>query len=384
MKSRRIYFRRKKVKKKEREGEKEIMGQSNASSEPLKKYDIVHFEALGREAEHLPIATAQEQEKNALPKDLKSLVVPETIQEFLEKNPGFVLPDIITIKTHSLIPEDYVKGLRKSIVTRTSGFDHCEEFVDVANITTLRDYCVGSVAQTAIKFLYAAAGFLNHYTENTRIFERNRTVSFIELNSDRVATLFGAGKIGKTICGLLRGNGLTAQYVDVGRTGTDEHGVRFVSKEEAIRNSDIIINTMPLSRDPASKFYNVDYFSKDYLSRAKPGLIFINVTRGEIAPEAVLLELYDAGIISGIGVDVYSEENVFRQVINGEPTDNPNHLAAKEMITRSLNRTANIYVQPHQAFNSDVASIKKAYETLEHVAAWYKNDKKRFNYQLPY
>jgi D-lactate dehydrogenase len=356
------------------------MGQSHLSE----RYDIIHFEALGEEAEHLPIATAQEQEKNALPRDLKSLVVPDTIQDFLEKNPGAVLPDIITIKTHSLIPASYIEGSRKSIVTRTSGFDHCEQFIDAVNITTLRDYCINAVAQTAMKFLYATAGYLNHYTENARVFERNRTVSFIELNSDRVATLFGAGKIGRTICGLLRGNGLTAQYVDVGRTGTDEQGVRFVTKEEAIQTSDILINTMPLSRDPSSKFFNVGYFTKEYLSRAKPGLIFINVTRGEIAPEAVLLELYDKDIISGIGVDVYSEENVFRKVVNGEPTDDPNHIAAKEMITRALNRSANIYVQPHQAFNSDVASIKKAYETLEHVSAWYKNDKKRFNYQLPY
>jgi D-lactate dehydrogenase len=360
------------------------MGQSHVASAPSGKYDIIHFEALGREAEHLPIATAQEQQKNALPKDLRSLVVADTIQDFLEKNTGVDLPDIITLKTHSLIPASYLEGSRKSIVTRTSGFDHIEQFIDAANITTLRDYCINAVAQTAVKFLYSAAGFLNHYAENTRTFERNRTVSFIELNSDRVTTLFGAGKIGRTICGLLRANGLTAQYVDVGQTGVDEQGVRFVTKEEAIQTSDIIINTMPLSRDPASKFFNVGYFSKEYLSRAKPGLIFINVTRGEIAPESALLELYDQKIISGIGVDVYSEENIFRKVINGLATGNPNHIAAKEMIKRALDRTANIYVQPHQAFNSDVASIKKAYETLEHVSAWYKNDKKRFTYQLPY
>ncbi|MDR1978326.1 MAG: hypothetical protein LBQ42_06300, partial [Synergistaceae bacterium] len=78
------------------------------------------------------------------------------------------------------------------------------------------------------------------------------------------------------------------------------------------------------------------------------------------------------------------EENVFRKVINGAPTEDPDHLAAKEMVERALNRTANIYVQPHQAFNSDAASINKAYETLRHVAAWYKNDKNRFDQQLPY
>jgi D-lactate dehydrogenase len=347
-------------------------------------YDIIHFEALGEEAEHLQKATEQEQRNKALPRDWKSLIVPDTIQDFLEKNPGVALPAIVTIKTHSLLPPDYLTGVKKSIVTRTSGYDHCEHLIDTLNIATLRVYCIEAVAQTAIKFLYAAAGFLNHYTENARTFERNRSRSFIELTSDRIATVFGAGKIGKKICDLLRGNGLTAQHVDIGRTGTDERGIRFVSKEEAIQNSDIIVNTMPLAREPGSKFYNVNYFSKDYLSQAKPGLIFINVTRGEIAPEAVLMELYDKKILAGIGVDVFSEENTFQKVLNGQPPETADHLAAKDMVERALNRSANIYVQPHQAFNSDIAAINKAYETLRHVVAWYKNNKENFDVQLPY
>jgi D-lactate dehydrogenase len=51
---------------------------------------------------------------------------------------------------------------------------------------------------------------------------------------------------------------------------------------------------------------------------------------------------------------------------------------------RALNRSANIYVQPHQAFNSDIAARNKARETIVYIAAWYKNDKKHFDEQLPY
>jgi len=40
------------------------------------------------------------------------------------------------------------------------------------NIASLREYCVNAVAQTAMKFLYAAAGELNHYSLNTVAFER--------------------------------------------------------------------------------------------------------------------------------------------------------------------------------------------------------------------
>ena len=67
--------------------------------------------------------------------------------------------------------------------------------------------------------------------------------------------------------------------------------MKFVTKDEAIETSDVIINAMNLTRIKGSPYYNENYFSYDYLSRAKKGLIFINVTRGEIAPEPVLLKL---------------------------------------------------------------------------------------------
>jgi D-lactate dehydrogenase len=353
----------------------------------MAQYDIIHFEALGAEAKHLEEETKQAQEQGLLPKDLQSLILPDTLQDFLKKNPDVTLPDIITTKTHSVLPQNYLSGAKKSVVTRSAGYDHFEHLIDAVNIASLREYCVAAVAQTAIKFLYATAGYLNHYTENTRTFERNKSISFTELNSDKVATVFGLGKIGRETYKLLTGNGLTVQGVDVRQDELDglyNHSVKFVSKEDAIKNSDIIINTMNLTKNPQSRFFNVNYFSREYLSRAKPGLIFINVTRGEIASEATLMELYDKQIIAGIGVDVFTEENVFAKVINGQAPEKPEHIAAKDMALRSFNRSANIYVQPHQGFNSDLAAINKAREAIKHIVAWYKNDKKHFDEQLPY
>jgi D-lactate dehydrogenase len=351
-------------------------------------YDIIHFEALGEEASHLEKATQAAQQNNSLPADMRSLITPDTIQEFLRKNPGVVLPDVITTKTHSLIPGDYLKtGAKKSIVTRTTGYDHFEHLINEANFTTLREYCVSSVAQTAIKLVYATAGLLNHYMEKARTFERNDIRSFIELTPDRVATVFGLGRIGKKVHDLLACNGLTVQAFDFAQDKLEsfyDHTVKFVSKEEALANSHFFINTMSMVRTPESKSYNVNFFSKEYLSRAKPGLVFINVARAEVAPEAGLLELYDRNILGGIGLDVFSEEESFSRVVNGEPTNDPNLLAAKEMLRRSLERSANIYIQPHQGFNSDAATVQKAYESIRHVAAWYRNDKKRFDSQLPY
>ena len=352
------------------------------------KYDIIHFEALGKEADHLKEETEAAQAKGKLPKEYNYVITPLNLQEYMANNPDTVLPDIITTKTHSKLPEDYLKGNKKSVITRSAGYDHFEHLVDVANVTSLREYCVNAVAQTAIKFTYAAAGYLNHYTTNTLTFERNKTVSFMELNKDRTATVFGVGKIGKRIYDLLVANGLNAQAVDVRQDELSKNygnTVNFVTKEEAIKKSDILINAMNLTRIENSKYYNVNYFSDDVLAKAKDGIIFINVTRGEIAPEATLMKYYKSGKIIGIGVDVFSDENGFSSLLNKKSdTPSENHKAALEMLEGAVSRKENIYVQPHQAFNSDVAAMSKASETIKHMISWYENGKERFDSQLPY
>ena len=302
----------------------------------IKNYDIIHFEALGEEARHLVDETKAAQECGLIPTDLRYLVTPQNLQEFLKQNPQEELPDIISIKTHSILPASYMSGTKKSIITRSAGYDHLETLCDIANITSLRNYCVNSVAQTAIKFMYAAAGLLNQYTVNAATFERNMTASFMELTPDRVATVFGVGKIGKRAYDLVKANGLTAQAVDIRENELrDLYGdsVKFVSKEEAIKNSDIIINAMNLTRIPDSIFYNENYFSEEVLRQGKKGLIFINITRGEIAPEAGLLHLYQEGIIGGIGLDVFTAENDFSQSLrNQKTTSDENLLAARRLL----------------------------------------------------
>jgi D-lactate dehydrogenase len=351
-------------------------------------YDIMHFEALGPEARHLEDEIQKAISREEIPEGHRYLITPKNLQEYLRDNPGTVLPDIVTTKTHSVLPEQYLEGDRKSVITRSAGYDHFEHLADKANIASLREYCVNAVAQTAMKFLYAAAGELNHYSLNTVTFERKDSRAFMELDRHRTLTVFGVGKIGKRTYELAEANGLTAQGVDIRQEELDGlygGAVRFVSKDEAIRSSDIIVNAMNLTRNPESRFYNAGYFSKEYLSQAQKNLIFINVTRGEIAPESVLLDLYRSGKITGIGLDVFSSESQFSALLLGQPAEtDANLLAAKALVEKSIDRSSNIYVQPHQGFNSDIAALTKAVEAVKHIAAWYRNGKERFDEQLPY
>lgn len=348
---------------------------------------VIHFEALGPEARHLRAETARAVRRGSLPAGHTCLITPETVQDFVNANPGVALPPLITTKTHSVLPAGYLRGVRKSVVTRSAGYDHFEHLARKANIASLRDYCVDAVAQTAIKFLYAAAGRLNQYAKNAERFERNGSEAFMELGQHRVMSVFGVGRIGKRICELGEANGLTVQGVDVRARElrlTYGGSVRFVSKEEALGTSDVIVCAMNLIRSKRSRFCNVGYFSRECLLRAKRGMIFINVTRGEIAPESGLLALCRQGRLGGVGLDVFSRESDFARLLRGESVCGADLEAARELVRMALARNGNVYVQPHQAFNSDRAARAKAVEAVRHLAAWYRNKGVRFDEQLPY
>ena len=111
----------------------------------------------------------------------------------------------------------------------------------------------------------------------------------------------------------------------------------------------------------------------------------MNVTRGEIAPEAPLWKLYKEGHIFGIGVDTFNSEAELTKVLRSQKGVETEHEAAATiMIDAALKRTENIYVQPHQGFNSDVAALCKATETVKHLEDYFARGCMDFASQLPY
>ena len=97
-----------------------------------------------------------------------------------------------------------------------------------------------------------------------------------------------------------------------------------------------------------------------------------------------MLELYRSGRITGIGLDVFSHESEFAAVLAGAPAGGADLQAAQALVAMALARSGNIYVQPHQGFNSDLAAKAKAVEAIRHLAAWYRNNGNGFDEQLPY
>jgi D-lactate dehydrogenase len=350
-------------------------------------YDILFFEALGEEKHHLADAIQASKDSGLIPQDLRCYIGTETLQEFLAANPQAVLPNIVSTKTHSVLPESWLhSGSKKSVISRSAGYDHFEHLSQIANITSLREYCVNAVAETAIKMMFSVCGNLNQYTANTARFERDKCISFKELTGLKV-TVFGCGKIGKRIYDMVAGLGMDARAVDIRAEELSRlygGSVRFISAEEAT-DSDVVICAMNYTKDEASRLYNKGYFTEEYLSRFADGLVFINVTRGEIAPEASLLKLYESGKIFGLGLDAFGAEAGLAKILRGQKeAEDPNETAAYKIIQYALDRTGNCYVQAHQGFNSDKAALCKAVETIHHLENYFARGCDGFDAQLPY
>ncbi len=97
-----------------------------------------------------------------------------------------------------------------------------------------------------------------------------------------------------------------------------------------LSSSDVVSLHIPLNKD------NYNFLNEKLLLKLKKGSIFVNTSRGEITDEIALLNLLKSGQISGIGLDVLSDEFNL----------NPNWLEKNEF-RKCSEKGFNIIITPH-------------------------------------
>lgn len=116
--------------------------------------------------------------------------------------------------------------------------------------------------------------------------------------------IFGMGRIGKSLVHLLSSFNVNFLVHDInpdiafGRL----YNVNFISKEEVLRNSDIVSVNIPLKKD------TLNYITSKELSRIQPHAILINTARGGVINENDLYDALKKKQIAGAAVDVFEEE----------------------------------------------------------------------------
>ena len=177
---------------------------------------------------------------------------------------------------------------------------------------------------------------------------RNEYAGRSYLLHGRTVGLLGIGNIAKKVAAIVRGGfGCEVLYNDVFRLGGEREaalGVRYVTLEELLKQSDILSIHVPLLESTAGMI------DREKLSMMKPTAFLINTARGGVVNEGDLIEALKAGTIAGAGLDTFAKE----------PLD-----ASSALLTMD-----NVVATPHCGGNTVDNDINMAEICMENIAAY--------------
>ena len=174
--------------------------------------------------------------------------------------------------------------------------------ITVCNIPS---YSTERVAHTAIMMILNLSSAMQVQMKmlacgNHDNFTRNLQVPHVEVNGKTLG-IIGAGHIGRKVIQIAQA--LDMNILVYTRTPReDEKGIRYVSLEELLKNSDYVSMHCPLTESTKHMI------NKESLSLMKPSAFIINTSRGTLIDEAALIEALENGTIAGAGLDVQETE----------------------------------------------------------------------------
>jgi D-3-phosphoglycerate dehydrogenase / 2-oxoglutarate reductase len=157
--------------------------------------------------------------------------------------------------------------------------------------------------------------------------------------------IIGLGRIGSRVAALGLAFGCRVLAADV-RTGLAvPPGVEMTTLAQVVAAADYLTVHVPL--EPQTRHL----VSAELLAGARPGLLFVNTSRGPVVDTAALLDAIDAGTVAGAGLDVFDREPL--------PADSP------------LRSRPEIVLTPHEAATSPEALDDLRAEMCDATVAWF-------------
>ena len=239
------------------------------------------------------------------------------------------------------------------IAQPSTGYDHIDlaacrrKGIDVSNIGGANAISVAEHTLALALVLLKRIGYAHRrITEGVWVQEELLNVA-AEVNG-KTWGVIGMGRIGREVAQRARAMGANVAYTDLVRMGEAEEqktGASFLPLQRLLAESDVVSIHVPLTAKTRGMMGEKEFrLMKSYS-------VFINVSRGELADEAVLAKAVTQGWIGGAGVDVFTSEPIAQ--------DNPLLLAAKE--------GANVVLTPHLAGATNDARLRIIQTTVENV-----------------
>ena len=192
----------------------------------------------------------------------------------------------------------------KCIASMGAGVDHI-----LCNKTIPQDIAITKIVDTQLvnsMWEYLLTAVMNVVTNHYKYISQQKhtiwnPIEPVKSIQNTTITILGLGQLGSTIAQnfanmnfKIKGYSLTKKEIKDVAT--------YTTLEESIKNSDIIINLLPLTKD-TRQILNNNFFEK-----LKSGAYIINVGRGDHLNEDDLIEAIKCGKLSGATLDVFKNE----------------------------------------------------------------------------
>jgi D-3-phosphoglycerate dehydrogenase len=153
----------------------------------------------------------------------------------------------------------------------------------------------------------------------------------------RTIGIIGLGRIGHLIAQKLLGFKPTIIAYDPYISGSRFPEVQLVSLDELAARADIVVSAAALT-DTSRGINNADF-----LSKTKPGVLIVNVSRGGIVVEQALKDALDSGHVAYAALDVRSPEPP--DPANDLLTSHPNVTLTQHIAASSVESVAGLHVE---------------------------------------
>ena len=241
-----------------------------------------------------------------------------------------------------------------TVALRCAGFNnvdmkHAEGKIRVVRVPAYSPYAVAE---------HAMAMLLTSIRRTHKAYIRTKDFNFslngltgFDLHGKTVGVI-GTGKIGQVFIDICRGFGMRVLGYD--KYPTEKAGVRYVSLEELLAESDVISLHCPLTEET----YHM--INAETVAKMKKGVVIINTSRGALIDADALLDAIKARHVGAACLDVYEEESDFFF------EDYSGHIMEDDTLARLISMP-NVLVTSHQAFLTKEALQNIAETTIQNL-----------------
>jgi len=280
--------------------------------------------------------------------------------------------EILIVFVNSFVDQTVLNQLLKlkAIATSSTGYDHIDleeckkRNIKVSNVPT---YGTNTVAEHTFALILNIARNIVSSVERTRrgkfFFESLRGIDL----QGKTLGVIGTGKIGKHVIQIAKGFGMNILAYDIypDKNHAKKQNYTYTTLNELLKKSDIITLHTILTK---STFH---LLNKKNMNNIKKGAILINTARGPLIETEALDNALHEGIISAAGLDVLEEETALKE--EKELIITPEKFKVVKTDWHLLLQHDNVFITPHNAFNTKEAVMRIWQTTEENVKAFLKN-----------